>query len=114
MKVKRGVMTEGARPETWFAAGVTEAIFRQFGYVAVITSMLDSHADKPESLHNKGLAVDFRTRHIFAVAIRVQIASAVKQILDPMGYDVILETNPPHLHLEFDPKVGEAWIQPVD
>ena len=72
-----------------------------FGREAIVTSGNDGH-HMPNSLHYKGLAMDLRTKDqthekITAFATRLQM-----EIGD--DYDVIIEDNPPHIHVEYDPK----------
>ena len=38
------------------------------------------------------------------------LCAQVKGCLDSMGFDVILEDKPPHLHVEFDPKGSEQML----
>ncbi|HKU52824.1 MAG TPA: hypothetical protein VJQ25_10185 [Nitrospira sp.] len=111
MKLKYGVNPQGVRPEIWFAIGVAEMCYRNAVRELVVTSLTDSHADRPNSLHNKGLAVDFRTRDIKPQELRA-IVNALSNVLEPLGYDVVLEAD--HLHVEFQPKQNEAWMHSVN
>ena len=72
-----------------------------FGREAIITSGNDGK-HSPNSLHYKGLAADLRTKDqthekITAFAARLQM-----EIGD--DYDVVIEEDPPHIHVEYDPK----------
>jgi hypothetical protein len=69
----------------------------------VITSANDSQ-HMAESLHYRGAALDFRTKH---TGRSKAIADAVQKVLAPLGFDVLLEDaggENEHLHVEYDPK----------
>ena len=110
MILKEGVTQAGTKPPTWWACGIAEMIYRYEGLQLVITSLTDSHEDRPESLHNKGLAVDFRTKNIYHGVV-VSIHKQLVTILNPLGYDVVLYVAPdiPHIHCEYHPKSAENW-----
>ena len=110
MKIKPGAHTAGFEFPIVFAAGVVQAVFSGYGQDVILTSGTDSHLNRPTSLHNKGLAADFRTRHIVPATLTL-IVDELTKLLDPLGFDVILETTPPHLHVEYQPKAGESWIR---
>lgn len=108
MILKNGVTVQGVKPPVWFAIGVAVMVYRHAGFEPlVVTSLTDSHAERPKSLHNKGLAVDFRTRNVPRDMLKTLYGS-IKNVLDPLGYDVVLEAD--HLHCEYQPKEGESWI----
>lgn len=106
MILKAGVDVNNVQPPVWYAIGVAEVIYRNQGLKLTVTSLTDSHQSKPDSLHNKGLAVDLRTRNVPLGLISI-IDHTLRGILDPMGFDVILEVD--HIHIEYDPKPGEIW-----
>lgn len=106
MRLKNAVDAAGVQPPIYYAIGVAEAVYRFSGWKLVVTSLTDAHADRPASLHNKGLAVDMRTNGIPADIVK-QILGGLAAILNPMGFDVALESD--HIHVEFDPKQGERW-----
>jgi hypothetical protein len=110
MRIKVGVVTEGVEAPTWYAVGVVEGCYVDHGYELTVTSMKDGHENRPHSLHNLGLAFDGRTRNIPQSTLEIIYKQAVAR-LNPLGYDVILETNPPHLHCEYQPKDGEHWLE---
>jgi hypothetical protein len=110
MILKEGVTQAAVKAPIYYAVGVAETLYRDQGLSLVITSLTDSHEDRPTSLHNVGLAVDFRTRDIQAPVV-ASIVRNLKVILDPLGYDVVLEAN--HIHVEYQPKLGENW-QSID
>lgn len=107
MVLKESVTRQGVQPPIWFAIGVVEACLRNTRWPCVVTSLTDSHAHRPASLHNRGLAADIRTRHIPADYLP-SFVDSVKSILDPLGFDVVLESD--HLHMEYDPKGVETWF----
>jgi len=109
MKLKRGVNREAVHPAIWFALGVADEVYRQVaGKGCVVASLNDSHADRPKSLHNRGRAADLRTRDVTLPKVS-EIHRQLVVRLDPRGFDVVLE--PDHIHIEYDPKQGEAWLQ---
>ena len=110
MRLKRGVTQEGTRPEIWYALGVAEAVYKQHGHTLTVTSLTDSHAHRPKSLHNKGLAADLRIRAMPSSTVGV-IVRDLHRVLDVQGFDVVGE--PDHIHVEFDPKEGQQWLEEV-
>jgi len=108
LQLKRGVRTEGVQAMIWFALGVAQEIYRALRKPLVVTSLTDSHAKRPKSLHNKGLGADLRTRHLTAPQV-CQVHADLEAALGPLGFDVVLETD--HIHIEYDPKQGEAWLR---
>ena len=109
MITKTTVKLDGLRHEMFHVCGMVDAAFIEIAVKpAVLTSALDSHADRPTSLHIKGLACDFRTRHI-SITHAQEILAWLKVHLDPLGYDSILESD--HLHVEFQPKGNECLFR---
>lgn len=85
---------------------VVDLTFRDFIELhseLVVTSARDQHEDKPHSLHNKGLAVDIRTKFLSREA-QAQLAARILAELGDKEWDVAVERNPPHIHIEYDPK----------
>lgn len=78
----------------------------------VVTSVADGK-HRPGSLHYRGEAVDIRTRHLSRVDANY-FAEAVSEALGA-EYDVVLERDPPHLHIEYDPKLkrGKDDLDPA-
>lgn len=68
--------------------------------LAFVTSANDSKHG-PGSLHPKGRALDLRTRDLTDAQITA-LADALKTRLGE-SWDVVIEHDPPHLHIEFDP-----------
>ena len=106
MILKTSVTKHGVQPAIWFALGISEMVYRSNGLALTVTSLTDSHEDRPASLHNKGLAVDLRTRNI-PLGLLSTVHGSLVSILKPMGFDVVLESN--HIHVEWDPKGQETW-----
>ncbi len=97
--IKRGVRAKGLQPEISLAIEEAREVYREFGADLIITSMLDGQ-HMEGSLHYRGRAVDFRTRHL-AQPDRALAANRLRLALGP-EYDVVLEDT--HIHVEFDPK----------
>lgn len=110
MIFKTGVESVNVQPPIWYAVGVAEMIYRYQDLPLIITSLTDSHADRPQSLHNQGLAVDLRIKHI-PIGLVQPVFNSIQSILNPMGFDIVLETD--HIHIEYDPKPGEFWQKMV-
>lgn len=99
---KPGVTLRGLKAETVLGLVVAEQVFAEYGYDCTVTSGTDSHP--AESVHGQGYAVDLRTRDMddeTALAISGSLRNRL-----PNLYDVVLENNPRHLHLEVDPKTN--------
>jgi len=111
MKKKKGVDAKDICPQIWFALGLCEGEMRQLaGVELVITSGRDGEHQK-NSLHHVGCAVDIRIRRLTPAGKR-RLCQHLKLLLDARGYDVVLESD--HLHIEWDPKKGDApWLQEV-
>jgi len=106
---------------TALVCGVAQAWLSQRGFDCVITS-LDDSGHSAQSKHyarnntsGQCEAVDLRTKHLSGIQ-RDLFYNFMDITLEPMGYDVVLEspgeTNE-HLHVEFDPKAGESFARVV-
>lgn len=116
MRIKANVNLGGVQPPAWFAMGVLEALCQLYTERPLtVTSANDSHAHKPASLHNKGLAFDARTKDMNAEQ-KSQVFARANLTLNPLGFDLVFE-NPggpnEHIHCEFDPKLGEQLYYKV-
>ncbi len=106
MLYKAGVNTAGVQPPTWYAIGVIEAVYSEYGALLVVTSLTDGiHPDK-KNIHGNGFAVDCRTRDVPAEVLPLIVKDLIL-LLNPKGYDVVVEGN--HIHVEYDPKGAENW-----
>jgi hypothetical protein len=97
--VKNDVSIKLLSPQMALAAQIVDGVFADFDAVCTITAGEDGK-HKHNSLHYKGLALDFRTRHV-PPGLRPALAEAVRLALGPQ-FDVVLHST--HLHVEFDPK----------
>lgn len=101
MKIKEGVSLKKLQPQMTPVMIIADCEYRNYGSEAVITSGDDSH-DGKNSLHNDGLALDFRIKNLHTYEAAVEVKRAIKNALGAQ-YDVVLEKD--HIHVEFDPKV---------
>ena len=106
MKLKKGVDQSDIKHQTWYVIGFVDALSRALDLGEAIVTSLRDGSHSVNSLHYKGLAVDFRTKHLDEANIGA-LVTGLKVYLDPHGYDVILEGD--HIHVEFDPKAGEKF-----
>lgn len=90
----------GLCPEIVLASVVADGVFAGRGLECVVTSGTEG-AHKPDSYHYRkpGQAVDLRIRHA-PLADWKAIADELRSRLGPT-YRVLLELNPPHLHVEW-------------
>lgn len=109
------IVYDGLKPEMFYALGVASALHKKmFDTNCVVTSLLDGHHNDG-SLHPSGEAGDFRTLDL-TVGERMAWINALKDELEPMGFDVVPEvigstpaTSQIHVHIEYDPKGREFW-----
>lgn len=109
LRLKRGVSLTDAKLAIGVAMGVVLAIHKEMGLPApTITSVNDGqHMNK--SRHYTGEAFDLRVFDL-TQAQRVERCKKMREILDPLGFDVISSETIGHVdhdHLEFDAKPGE-------
>lgn len=97
MKLKDGVSLQDVHWRLFQAAIVAEAIFAKYGSELVITSGNDGK-HSPNSLHYKGMALDFRTWHV--AGREWEVANAIQKALGD-DFDVVAESD--HIHCELDP-----------
>lgn len=90
-----------AKPEIQYARGIIAAVWRSRGYTLTVTSGYDGE-HREGSLHYDGYAEDYRTRDVAPGDLQTMV-STVRARLGTL-YDVVLETQPPHLHVEYDPR----------
>ena len=109
MRLKFAAKTLGLQPPILVAWGVAEMVYKLFGAACVLTSGTDG-THKEGSLHYKGMAIDLRTRDL-TVDQRMGVFHYLRAILEPLGYDVVVE--PDHFHVEYDPKSGENFTSRV-
>lgn len=104
MRLKQGVCIKGIKSETIIAITIVNSIFLAHGKECIITSVMDGK-HKEGSLHYKGQAVDFRTKHL-NMEEKVKITNEIGIALGD-DFDTVLEyvgLPNEHLHVEYDPK----------
>ena len=99
--IKPGVDVRGVQPEILLARIIAGEIFARYGVDAIITSVVEGK-HQLGSKHYKALAIDLRIKHMDKRLWPV-VAEALSKALGPQ-YDVILEAEKLHIHVEFDPK----------
>lgn len=99
--VKIPVSLIGIRPEMSAAFPIIESVFVAMGYEAILTSGTEG-VHKQGSLHPKGLATDWRSRHVREDLKQLLLAKLQKAL--QKQFQVFLEKDPEHFHIEFDPK----------
>lgn len=103
MQLKAGVRLKELQPQTLLAMVVVHSILARSGTACVITSCNDSkHSER--SLHYKGRAFDFRTKHY-----KFDKQALMQEIRAALGdeFDVLLESlglEQEHGHVEWDPQ----------
>jgi len=107
LNFKVGVKIKGLQAEALLGLLLAEQIiesnplsFENTPSPFVVTSCLDG-VHGTNSLHYKGLAFDVRTRN-FSSTLQQSLYAKLKEILNPLGFDVVLEVD--HFHIEFDSK----------
>lgn len=91
---------EGMKVETLLAVVIADQLMlKLFARDLTLTSVTDSHEDKPKSLHNPGYAFDIRTWGMNGED-KHKFVSELKNLLGD-EYDVVEEGS--HIHVEFDP-----------
>ena len=106
MRIAKGMAIQAWLPRDTAMAlvlVVVDGVFRSQGFEAEITSGMEG-THMRASAHYRASALDFRILHVpegMWQAFRDDIA-------DRLGvqFDVILVTQPPHIHVEWDPKTG--------
>lgn len=107
---KPGVDEHDVSTQMWYALGVAAALhWKMFDRGMVVTAMRDGQ-HMIGSLHYKGQAADVRTNDMSPIMAQ-SWAAQCRALLYSFGFDVVLETTPPHMHIEFDPR--DARVFPV-
>lgn len=114
LKVKRGVPLDKLEAPMLYALGVARTVFDTRDKDCIVTSTYDGN-HSPESLHYQNQACDLRTRHL-TTKEREDIAFDLDLWLEAEGFDVVYEPTvkkgkkvikTEHLHIEYQPKVGD-------
>lgn len=114
--IKPSVNGQGVQGETWYAIGVASEIYQTFNATLVVTSLTDGN-HMEGSKHALGFACDLRTSNL-TEGERLQAFNALRGALDRLGFDVVWEggvgatphTTGAHIHIEFDPKPGQSFL----
>ena len=106
--LKPGVRLTDLQPQTVLAICIADGVFSRRGIECVVTSGNDG-AHKEGSFHYRGLAADFRLKHIVSPEERKRVVAEIRSNCGTLGtqYDVLHEgagTPSEHCHVEFDPK----------
>lgn len=106
--LKPGVRLTDLQPQTVLAICMADGVFSRRGIECVVTSGNDG-THKEGSFHYRGLAVDFRLKHIISPEERKRVVAEIRANCGTLGtqYDVLHEgagTDNEHAHIEFDPK----------
>lgn len=101
MYIKEGVKILGLKPEALLGLVICFLHFARLGKTTYITEISGGKHHRG-SLHYSGNAFDLRTRHLTDDE-KEEITRILKQALGE-NFDVVLETKPPHLHVEYQPK----------
>ena len=101
MHLKRGVKLDKLQPQMIPAMMAVDKVWYVHGLDPTLTSGNDGK-HRVGSLHYLGLALDFRTRDISSTKA-LFFRDRLKEMLGD-EYDVIIEYDPLHMHIEYDPK----------
>lgn len=106
--LKPGVKLTGLQPQTVLAICIADGVFSRRGIECVVTSGNDG-THKEGSFHYRGLAADFRLKHIVNPEERKRVVAEIRTNCGTLGtqYDVLHEgagTDNEHLHIEYDAK----------
>ena len=111
LKAKSTVNLKECGFEIGYAARIIEVIYKSYGVECILTSGDDSKHSS-NSLHYKGNAIDIRTKNIPANSLLLLIVGDIKRELEILGFDVVFEGD--HLHVEYDPKANEKFLEIVN
>lgn len=101
------VNLNGLEWPTVFALAVATFIYQTHNLDLTITSALDgTHSEN--SLHYSGRAIDIRIKNVPTDDMKNLIVEELRNSLGD-AYDIIVESD--HIHIEFDPKIGEKAPQ---
>lgn len=89
------------KPEMEYARRIVAQVYQLHGHVVTVTEGWASEGHTANSLHYQGLAEDYRVSDVPSV-LWAAITNDIRARLGS-NYDVILERNPDHIHVEFDP-----------
>ncbi len=101
ISIKVGAKIEGSKPEIILAIVIVSKVLEKYTVETVITELTGGE-HMEGSLHYSGYAVDIRSRDISPELMQV-ISTEIKNALGN-DFDVVVEENPSHIHIEFQPK----------
>lgn len=95
------VHVQGLQPEMSFGDSIVTACFAYHGYDCIVTSINDG-VHMASSKHYSGQAIDYRWWHVEPAHQKALYAD----LRDSLGsdFDVVLENEPVHLHVEWHQK----------
>jgi len=96
LKLKKGVIVSGVKPEMIVALMIAQAIYAKHGIKFVVTSICDGKHSR-RSRHYSGYALDFRIWGMNA-AMKTRVTRELQTGLGP-EYFVLLEKD--HIHIGF-------------
>lgn len=97
-KLKKGVDVLGLSPAMALGCLVVAGVYEELNLDCVITSCCDGKHGH-HSHHYKGMAIDFRTRHVPEWQLP-KLVRLLKESLEEQ-FQVVLEKD--HIHIEYDP-----------
>jgi len=104
LRFKSSVSIRALEPQLLVALLLAEQVYAAEGIECVVTSG-DDPGHKPGSLHDVGLALDLRSKHVHP-ASKPRVVAALRETLVPLGFEVLFEypgEEREHVHVEFDP-----------
>jgi len=107
--IKPGVRTVGVQPQIVLAIEEARLVYKSFEQPFRITSLIEGVHSRA-SLHYTGCAVDIGIRgtdgYVLESDLAELIARSIKRALggSDSDYDVILEHQRNHIHIEWQPK----------
>lgn len=108
MLIKTDVITDGVQEPIWYALGVADQMYSEFGAQLVVTSLVDGVHPDLKNIHGRGFAADLRISDLEGERPK-EIRDELAQRLYSLGYDVVLEKD--HIHIEWDPKpMRSEWL----
>lgn len=100
-RIKPGVKIAGMQPEAVIGMQFAMGVYLAHGFMFRLTSGIEGK-HKSTSLHYLGKAFDCGITHLAEDTWELLAA----EIAASLGaeFDVVLERDPPHIHVEWDPK----------
>lgn len=98
--VKPGA-TLSTKPEIEHARRIVAAVYQRHGYTVTVTEGWANEGHVANSKHYEGLAEDYRVNDV-PTHLWLTLASEIRAQLGS-NYDVLLERDPDHIHVEYDP-----------